>query len=163
RRHARARRAPRRDGGPLEPRERDRRAAVRCRRVRRASVRASQRRPRIDARCPRTARGPRVLAARLHARNDDADRRRRCSPVGDWTTATREPPRTPLVAGPSTPELAYIDRPGADYTSIVIGRRAFAAGDARQIAADVENALVGGEGSSLLERAMQTLDSPGVG
>jgi zinc protease len=62
---------------------------------------------------------------------------------GEWAAPPSEPPRTPPVAGPSTPELAYVDRPGATKAQVMIGRRAYAAGDSRQLAADVENAILG--------------------
>jgi len=69
---------------------------------------------------------------------------------GDWTNATPEPPRTPLVAGPSTRQLAYVDRPGAATATIMIGRRSFAGGDARSLPADVVDAVLGGSQSSRL-------------
>ncbi|HEV7559486.1 MAG TPA: pitrilysin family protein, partial [Kofleriaceae bacterium] len=69
---------------------------------------------------------------------------------GDWANVTPEPPRTPLVAGPSARQLAYVDRPGAGTATIMIGRRSFAGGDARNLAADVVDAVLGASQSSRL-------------
>jgi zinc protease len=69
---------------------------------------------------------------------------------GDWTNATPEPPRTPLVAGPSARQLAYVDRPGAATATIMVGRRGFAGGDPRNLGADVVDAVLGGSQSSRL-------------
>jgi zinc protease len=83
------------------------------------------------------------------------------SAFADWSPPATEPPRTPPVAGPSAPELAYVDRPDAAKTQIMLGRRAYAAGDSRQLAADVENAILGStEHDSRLRRLAGA--SPGL-
>jgi zinc protease len=76
----------------------------------------------------------------------------------DWKTPTWEPPRTPPVAGPNAPELAFVDRPGSDRTQVMLGRRAYAAGDSRQLAADVENTVLGSsEHESRLRKLAHTV------
>jgi zinc protease len=80
------------------------------------------------------------------------------SAFGDWSNPIPAPPRTPLVVGPTAPQLAYIDRPGAQLAAIMVGRRGYAAGDPRQTAADIANTALGsGAGARLTARLRDQL------
>jgi zinc protease len=66
---------------------------------------------------------------------------------GDWTNPP--PPAVPRAPPAAAPQLAYVDRPGADEVAIVIGRRVDpptgpAADRAQRLAGDLENAVMGG-------------------
>ena len=77
---------------------------------------------------------------------------------GAWAAAKHaaqpnaEAPAPPLPA--FSPQLAYVDVPGAEQASVVLGRRAAAAGDTQQLAADVANSIVGGGIGSRLDRVL---------
>lgn len=75
--------------------------------------------------------------------------------LGDWRNPAPVAPRTPLVAGRTSPVLAYVDRPDAPQTVVMIGRRALAAGDARLIPAEVESTLLGGSFASRLNHRLR--------
>ena len=53
------------------------------------------------------------------------------------------------------PKLAYVDVPGAKEAVVLVGNQAQKAGEANQVAADVENTLFGGGPGSRLDRKLE--------
>lgn len=71
-----------------------------------------------------------------------------------WTAKPQ--PALPALAVPHfAPKLSYIDMPGATQTVVLVGGQSEKAGEPTQIAADVENVIVGGGPGSRLDKKLE--------
>jgi len=69
---------------------------------------------------------------------------------GGWQHPAPRAAVAPALAAPAAPTLALVDRPGAQQSVVMIGRRGVAAGEPGYFAAEVVNTAVGGSFASRL-------------
>lgn len=72
---------------------------------------------------------------------------------GDWQKPAVSLPAVPPLPA-YRPQLVYVDVPGAKEANVIIGRRAQAARDAKSLAGDVANAILGGGVDGRLDREL---------
>ncbi len=73
--------------------------------------------------------------------------------LGDWRVTAPAPPSPPALPA-YTPQLTYVDVPGATEANVIIGRRAGAAHTAPTLAGDIANTILGGGTDGRLDREL---------
>lgn len=74
--------------------------------------------------------------------------------LGGWKTRVKAP-RAPKPARPAKPGIAFVDRPGAPQSVVVIGRLGPDARDPRRAANDVVNTAIGGSFAARLNASLR--------
>jgi zinc protease len=72
-----------------------------------------------------------------------------------WKKTSLTIDRKPPVAGPTAPMVAFVHRPDAPQSVVLIGRRSMAAGDPRYFPSEVVNTVLGGSFASRLNHKLR--------